>query len=271
MTKSTLVAIAFAFSVTGCLIAQDKKSDESKLKKELESATAICLAEITKVDEKDARPADGNWTATLTFKFHKSKGKPPETIRVIKGYGGMYPRGQRPKLKIVIPHKLMAKGEKMWLVFNKDKVVRCWTADAKDIPKAVTESVAKKGSDEKSLEPMLKEAKGVALVEIESVSEKDGRPYDGNYTVTFKFKIVKSKGDVPGTLTMVKAFGGRRAGPPPALPSVLKPDSMSQGEKYWLVFSDKFDAKKFPRGIAAWWPADSKDLPKALGKFVDKK
>ncbi len=268
--KSTFLSITLLVLWNANLFAQSDKEDDAKLAEQLKKATAICLVEITKVTEVDARPYDGNWQAELELKTLRSTGKPPKSIQIIKAYGGAYPPGRRPpKLVKIIPHKLMVKGKKMWLVFHDKKVVRCWAADAKNIPAKVT-SIADSSKNQKALKKMLNSANGVALVEITDVSEKDGRPYDANYTVTVRFKALKQRGNIPDSLTMVKAYGGRRRGFPP-LPTVLKHDSMKTGEKHWLVFSDQYDAKKFPAGIAAWWPADAKDLPAAVKNFVEKK
>jgi len=105
----------------------------------------------------------------------------------------------------------------------------------------------------------LKEGKAVALIEVSAIKEQDGRPADGNLVEHVTFKKVKSSGTVPDEITIIKAFGGMRMGPPPTPKGPLFPNPLKVGQRYWVIFNDS-DWEKYQQGVVAWWP--EKDVPK---------
>lgn len=294
-TLTTLIIAALAaclsFQPFGTLKATAQntkpasKETSEEIKKLLSKATAICLVEITEMKERDSRPVDGNLEVEVSYKLLKSTGDPPKMISLVKEFGGLRPRGSNPKLPEKFNYKKIAVGEKHWLVFGKGLsepgypfgILRWWPEKSQRVPNLIFEAVGQqeeeskenknKESEEKIAE-LLKKSQGAALVEIIDVAEKDGRPYDANYTVTIRFKKLKSRGEVPDSITMIKAYGGRRAGPPPALPTVLRPDMLKKGDKHWFIFSKEYNRKKYPPMILRWWPENSKSIPDVLKKSV---
>ncbi len=108
--------------------------------------------------------------------------------------------------------------------------------------------------------------KGVALIEVTGVKEKDDRPVDGNLADIVSFKKVKASGEVPDEIRVTKAYGGRRVGAPPALGGVLYPSPLKAGERYWVIFNAT-DFQKYPQEVVAWWPekgAPTEALEKAV-------
>jgi hypothetical protein len=271
------VVIANAFS-SDVALAQSESEDQkaAEIEKKLKDATAVCLVEITKLSERDARPVDGNYNVIAEFKVIKGTGKPPRVIYLVKQFGGLRPpNAPKPELPTVLKHDSLKKGEKHWFIFSENAntkeypygITGWWPEKSKKLPKAVVAFVNQKSGED--ISGLLKKATAVCLVEVIDVAEKDGRPYDGNYEVTVSFRIIKSVGTAPTSMTMIKAYGGRRRGPPPALPSVLKPDMLKKGGRHWFIFGDDNEPDKYPESVVRWWP-EAKVAP-AVVKYVNGK
>jgi hypothetical protein len=110
-----------------------------------------------------------------------------------------------------------------------------------------------------SLDALVPNASGVALIEVVEVKEYDERPMDGNKGVRFKLKLVRGSGAFPGEVGVVTDFGGLR--PPGDVPkpsAPLKPDSLKKGERYWIAFSSRHDHEKYNQGVIGFWPEKDK-------------
>jgi hypothetical protein len=107
----------------------------------------------------------------------------------------------------------------------------------------------------------LKAAKGVALVEVSAIRERDNRPSDGNLVDIVSFKTLKSTGTVPSQITITKAYGGRRIAPPAPPSGPLFPNPLVAGQRYYILFNDS-DFDKYPQEVVAWYP--EKSVPAAV-------
>ena len=131
-----------------------------------------------------------------------------------------------------------------------------------------TPAAAPSGTQPADVAAALKAAKGVALVEVSAVRERDNRPSDGNLVDSVTFKTVKSTGTVPPQITITKAYGGRRVRPAPEPSGPLIPNPLIAGQRYWILFNDT-DPEKYPQEVVAWWP--EKSAPAAVEAAVSPK
>jgi hypothetical protein len=111
----------------------------------------------------------------------------------------------------------------------------------------------------------LKAAKGIALIEVTAVRERDSRPVDGDLVDNVSFKAVKTTGKVPVQIVIIKDFGGLRPGPAPKPAGPLYPNPLVAGQRYWMIFNDT-DSQKYQQGVVAWWP--EKSVPAAVEAAV---
>jgi hypothetical protein len=115
----------------------------------------------------------------------------------------------------------------------------------------------------------LNAGKALALIQVTAVKEEDQRPADGELLDVVSFKTLKSTGKIPVDIRITKAFaypqvaGMPARGPVPA--SVLFPNPLKAGERYWIVFNTT-DPRKYPQGVVAFWP--EKDAPADLEAAV---
>lgn len=98
-------------------MAQPTATQPQAVAAALAAGKAIALIEVTAMKEHDGRPADGNLVETISFKTIKSSGKVPDSIQIIKAFGGMRmgppPVPQGP----LFPNPLVV-GQRYWIVFN---------------------------------------------------------------------------------------------------------------------------------------------------------
>jgi hypothetical protein len=245
----------------------------------LNAGKAVALIEVTAVKEQDGRPWDGNLVDIVTFKTIKSSGKVPDDIRITKAFGGRRVRPAPVPAGVLFPNPLVA-GKRYWMIFNdsdfekyQQGVVAWWPE--KDAPTPVLEAaVAAKNDKPADVTAALNAGKALALIEVTAIREEDMRPADGELFDVVAFKVVKSSGKTPAEIRILKGYaypqiaGASARGPVP--PSILFPNPLVAGQRYWVIFNSA-DERKYPQGVVAWWP--EKDAPAALdaalaaGKF----
>lgn len=128
-----------------------------------------------------------------------------------------------------------------------------------------TTAVAASSTQPDEVATALKAAKGIALVEVTAIRERDDRPSDGNLVDVVSIKTVKSTGTIPADIRITKDFGGRRVGAAPVPTGPLFPNPLVAGKRYWIIFNDA-DWQKYQQGVVAWWP--EKDVPVAVEAAV---
>lgn len=129
------------------------------------------------------------------------------------------------------------------------------------------------GVDDPSADDMLVRASSACFVRITKLEEFDERPSDGDNWVKASFEVIKSSGDIPEFLYIVKNSGGHLAPPaenaPPPIPPRLTHDTLRVGETHWFVFGAEGDGSELPYGMTGWWPSDANDVPKSVVAAVN--
>ncbi len=101
-------------------------------------------------------------------------------------------------------------------------------------------------------------AAGIALMEVAAIEGYDDRPKDGEAGMRFKLKLIRGSGEVPGTVTVITAYGGLRpdgSEPKPAKPSgPVTVDALKKGQRYWFAFASNHEWEKYKQGVIGFWP-----------------
>ena len=115
-------------------------------------ASAACLVRITKFEEFDERPSDGDYWVKASFDVIESSGDVPEFLYIVKEPGGHLappaedtPPSPPPRLT----HDTLNVGEEHWFVFGTEGdgsqlpygMAGWWPAGANDLPKSVIAAV----------------------------------------------------------------------------------------------------------------------------------
>jgi hypothetical protein len=142
-------------------------------------------------------------------------------------------------------------------------------------PAVATGSAAAPGSAQPAEATLaLNAGKAVALIEVTAITEEDMRPADGELFDVVAFKVIKSSGKTPAEIRILKGYaypqiaGAPARGPVP--PSILYPNPLVAGHRYWVIFNNA-DKRKYPQGVVAWWPEGGApaalDTALTAGKF----
>jgi hypothetical protein len=121
-------------------------------------------------------------------------------------------------------------------------------------------------------EKLLLRASGACLATIVRLEEHNEIPSDGDHWIQAWLKIEESSGTVPEFLRLVIRAGGlapegfrqEQKGP-----SVLRHDSLQVSERHWFVFSEDYDATKYPHQVAGWWPYAGGTVPRGVVDAVE--
>lgn len=147
------------------------------------------------------------------------------------------------------------------LAVSTSLMAAAWLNRDERMPTGVTDPMA---------EDILSRASSACLVEITSLEEFDERPSDGDHWLKASYRVIRSSGDVPGFLHLVIDPAGMTAPGYNFKPPVeLNHNSLSIGERHWIVFGSEGDGSRFPYGITGWWPHDADDLPAVVIAAVE--
>lgn len=81
-------------------------------------AAGIALAEVTGVEEYDARPMDGNKGVRFKLKKVRGTGSFGDTVGVVTEFGGLRPPGSVPKPSVPLKPDSLKKGGRYWIAFS---------------------------------------------------------------------------------------------------------------------------------------------------------
>ncbi len=117
-------------------------------------ASGACLAKITKLEEFDERPSDGDHYVKAWLGVQESTGYVPEFLYLVIDYGGnmpveAYQELQARESSMVLRHDSLQVGELHWFVFSEDydsskypyQVAGWWRDRDGDVPADVIEAV----------------------------------------------------------------------------------------------------------------------------------
>jgi hypothetical protein len=116
-------------------------------------ASGACLATISRLEEHDDRPSDGDHRIEAWLKLEQSSGTVPEFIRLVIEPGGMVvealPQAEGPKESMVLRPDSLRVGERHWFVFSEDydtsryphSVAGWWRDSDGDVPLDVVAAV----------------------------------------------------------------------------------------------------------------------------------
>jgi hypothetical protein len=117
----------------------------------------------------------------------------------------------------------------------------------------------------KEMETLAPHAAAVGLAEVTKLREEDSRPSDGDLAMIAELRFLKSSGEVPKEIYIVKEYGGLRPPPhevePSPLPGAVRPGSLINGRRYWFAFSSQYEQSsgKYPQGVINFWDEDAKE------------
>jgi len=116
-------------------------------------ASGACLAKISKLEEFDERPSDGDHYVKAWLDPIEVSGEVPDFLYLVIDYGGMRPAEVLDELEqreMVLRHDSLQSGERHWFVFSEyyDSskfpigVAGWWKYDDGNVPHDVVEAVA---------------------------------------------------------------------------------------------------------------------------------
>jgi hypothetical protein len=190
------------------------------------------------------------------------------------GGRSIYPADVDPLLEKLVGKAVEIKGKPNDMELEGQAVHEIWPAAIRATTPALEAAVAAKNDKPADAAAALNAGKALALIEVTAITEEDMRPADGELFDVVALKVVKSSGKTPAEIRILKGYAYPQiAGAPdpgPVPPSILHPNPLVAGQRYWLIFNTA-DKRKYPQGVVAWWP--EKSAPAALdaaltaGKF----
>ncbi len=150
-----VIVVTFVFLDVGCQKSAglpDHPASDTSAEATLLHASSACLARISKLEEFDERPSDGDHWVKAWLDVQESSGTVPEFLYLVIQYGGHVPfevSQELEKRSLVLRHDSLKVGEQHWFVFSEDydsatyppKVAAWWRYSNGSVPRGVIEAI----------------------------------------------------------------------------------------------------------------------------------
>ncbi len=161
-TFFVVVVVACIISCVGCQKGQDTDrlssglpdhpASDASAEATLLHASSACLAKISKLEEFDERPSDGDHWVKVWLDVQESSGTVPEFLYLVREYGGLAPAEvvqEWRQRSLVLRHDSLNVGEQHWFIFSEDydsatyppKVAAWWRHSDGSVPRGVVEAI----------------------------------------------------------------------------------------------------------------------------------
>jgi hypothetical protein len=198
-------------------------------------ACGVCLAEVVSVQERDARPADGDFTEEVTLKILRGSGEVRSQLPVIKEHGGLRPTAP-PPIQGPLRAGGLKKGQRYWIAFASsldhekytNGVVGYWPEDKADVAKVLDEAIKE---DRFRWRPEYDPKTGLAYGYLATPGKKSWQ-----VRIEKQGKVLWEK-EVPGERSERGVFWGLSEGGYNSFPS-QKPRS---GKLFWAESAQRLD------------------------------
>lgn len=149
-----ILAVAGVIGAGIAIQAPSPPSSDTPVEPMLLHASGACLARISRLEERDERPSDGDHWVKASLDVSQSSGKVPEFLYLMVEPGGLRPPPLEGELEekltpTVLRHDSLQVGEQHWFVFSEHydsakyppNVAGWWPYDAGTVPRDVIAAI----------------------------------------------------------------------------------------------------------------------------------